>query len=342
MGIRVGSLEELEGLSDAPFAHKCTDGGVRERRMRTLVTGASGFVGAAIVRALTAAGHEPVAAVREHSNIHRLPKDVATATLDLEDLSSIERAVRDTRPDAIIHAAAYGAVHTERDALRMVSVNVRGTLALHAASVETGVKRFVHLATAFEYAPSAAALGEDAPLDPRGSYAATKAAAAVALMQLARERSPRSVVMRLFNQFGPGDAPARLAQQIVTGKREGTRVELTAGVQQRDFSYVHDTARRIVAIAELPEDLYPAGTTLNVASGRAISVMEFATAFAAALDAGDLLRFGQIPERADAPHDLVADVSRLTALFARAGQPQTLSLTPLVEAARACLENGAS
>lgn len=63
---------------------------------------------------------------------------------------------------------------TQRDALRMLSVNVRGTAALYLAAAAAGIKRFVHLGTAFEYGPSSDVVDESSPLRPKGIYAAWK------------------------------------------------------------------------------------------------------------------------------------------------------------------------
>jgi nucleoside-diphosphate-sugar epimerase len=304
--------------------------------VKVLVTGAAGFVGAEIVRALRTAGVDVVAAVRGQKQ--RLPLSVACVPLELADIDSIRRAL-DTRPDAIIHAAGYGAVvSAERDAVRMVNVNVAGSLAIHAAAAARGVGRFIHLGSAIEYGSSRDALHEEAELRPRGAYAASKLAAYLALSEQGRSKGLPPVTLRLFNLFGPADDPSRLGGQIIRAARDGTRASLTLGNQRRDFSFVRDVARRIAVVTLLSADYYPVGGTFNVASGRPVLVREFALSLSRALGVEHLIDLGTHTERNEAPNDMFADITKLRVLFQDAGRADALRETPLDVAAYECLQ----
>jgi nucleoside-diphosphate-sugar epimerase len=303
--------------------------------MRVLVTGANGFVGSHVVKGLLVEGHEPVVATRNGVG-HRLggvADRIADVRLDLEEIGTIQPALAEARADVIIHCAAYGANSTERDAERMARVNVVGALLLHQAASAAKVARFVHLGTAFEYGPQSTAVTEETPLRPIGMYAATKAAGYLLLRESSRAQGPSVVVLRLFNLFGPGDAPGRIASQIVAGAAARRPVSLTTGRQRRDFSYVVDAARDIVTLATLPEDQFPAGEDFNVASGSSCTVRDFGVALADALDATSLLRFGEIEEREDAPSDMFSFPRRFSELMHRVGARRPC--TPLAVAAHA-------
>ena len=120
--------------------------------MKVLVTGGTGFVGSAVVRALLTRNLSVRALVRpgsDRSNLHALPVEIAVG--DLCDGASLERAVRGCR--AIFHVAADYRLWT-RDPNRMYRTNVEGTETLLRLALAAGVERFI-------YTSSVATLGAD-------------------------------------------------------------------------------------------------------------------------------------------------------------------------------------
>lgn len=111
--------------------------------MRVLLTGATGFVGSHVARALVAAGHE-VRAITRPTSAREILADVPEIEWvggDVTDVGSLRAAVRDR--DAVIHAAAAVAF-SPGAAARQRLVNVEGTRHVLEAAREAGVKRFVH------------------------------------------------------------------------------------------------------------------------------------------------------------------------------------------------------
>lgn len=110
-----------------------------------LLTGASGFVGAAVTRALIAAGYEVRALVRSPGSFSP-PPGVTTCPGDITDLGSTIEAARGCT--SVIHCAADYRLSLRRaDAGRMIAVNVGGTANVLRAARETGAKRLVHCST---------------------------------------------------------------------------------------------------------------------------------------------------------------------------------------------------
>jgi dihydroflavonol-4-reductase len=109
--------------------------------MKILVTGASGFIGSALCRALVNAGHHVRAFHRASSSLKRLGDlPVEHAIGDLTQPNTLSAAVEGI--DVIFHTAAL--MGTERDPGRLYSVTVEGTRSLLKAAHQAGIKRFIH------------------------------------------------------------------------------------------------------------------------------------------------------------------------------------------------------
>lgn len=113
--------------------------------MRALVTGGTGFVGSAVVRALLAQGAEVVCLVRPAANLANLEGlAVERATGDLADVASLRRALSGC--SQLYHVAAYYGTR-EQDAELMARVNVDGTRNILLLAAELGLERIVHTST---------------------------------------------------------------------------------------------------------------------------------------------------------------------------------------------------
>lgn len=228
-----------------------------------LITGASGFVGRHLLAELR----------------WRLPAEaVVEARFDVSDARAVSDGVAAARPGALVHLAAIAAPSQARkDPDAAWRVNLGGTLNLARAVLAAEpacVLLFASSADAYGHSFAAGTpLDEAAPLAPLNAYAATKAAADLALGALAAE-GLRCVRLRPFNHTGPGQSEAfavpafaRQIARIEAGKQEPViRVgELGA---YRDFLDVRDVCAAY-AEALARADALPPGAILNLASGQA-------------------------------------------------------------------------
>jgi nucleoside-diphosphate-sugar epimerase len=233
---------------------------------RILLTGASGFVAGHLVPRLRAAF--PAAALTLCG--------VGGEALDIADRDAVFELVRRVRPEACIHLAAISAIgEARRDPERAWRVNLMGTLALAEALREVVPDCVMVFASSAEVYGgtfrSGVALDEGAVLAPMNTYAATKAAADLALGAMAGE-GLRVVRVRPFNHTGAGQSegfvvPA-FAAQIARIGAGGQGAELMVGNLDacRDFLDVRDVCAAYVACIERAEALAP-GAVLNLASG---------------------------------------------------------------------------
>lgn len=189
----------------------------------TLVTGGTGFVGSAVVRALLARGLRVRALVRAGSdrrNLDGLPVELVTG--DLRDPASLAEAVAGCRN--VFHVAADYRIWVP-DPDRMLRANVEGTEALMLAALEAKVERVV-------YCSSVAALGlnadgtpadEETPVQEEqiaGIYKKSKYRAEQAVLALVRDHGLPAVIVNPAGPVGPRDIkPTPTGQMILDAAR---------------------------------------------------------------------------------------------------------------------------
>lgn len=243
--------------------------------MRVLVTGADGFVGRYLVRALVAGGHDPVAAHRRGS---APPAEAHTAVeLELEDRDSVEAAA--AQPvDAVVHLAAIASGREARDDPgRAWAVNAGGTARLADAIARRGGAGplFLLVSTGEVYGHGDAPHGEDDPVRPVSPYAASKAGAELALMETARRTGLRTIVARPFGHTGPGQDPRYVvpafASRLRAARAAGDRAVPAGNLEPvRDFADVRDVVAAYLALLERGR----AGETYNVATGHGLRLAD--------------------------------------------------------------------
>jgi nucleoside-diphosphate-sugar epimerase len=222
-----------------------------------LVTGGSGFIGSAIVRGMSAAGHEVVAPYRPTDVPPRLAEIAAKVRLapgvSITNGEGLDRLLEATRPSWVVHAAAAGVRPGTADAATMTDVNVGGTVRVLESAIRHGVSRMILLGSGFEYRPSEAPLGEDAPVGPTTIYGASKAAASVMATQYRDFEGAEVTVVRLFSVYGPRESPGRFVANAITKALEGAPIDMSSGAQVRDYLYVGDAAEAVIRLLSMAE-----------------------------------------------------------------------------------------
>jgi len=288
--------------------------------MRVVVSGASGFIGGHLVRALAAADVEVVA-------LSRGRPVAGAAEWHAVDVNSPEARRLATRGEAIIHLAALSdASLSRREPFSYGQVNVLGTANLLEAARETGAF-FVLASSQRVYQPGPRPLAEDAPLRPVDPYGYSKMLAELWLRMYREVYGLAAVVLRFFSVYGPGQGLSSGTSGVVSIflHRAMAGEELWVdGDRRADLTYVGDVVRGITAALARRGRCRP---VYNVATGIGTSMQELARLVLAIT--GSRSPFTVRP--ASAPGEgLVADITRAREDFGYAPQvelPEGLART---------------
>jgi len=274
--------------------------------MRILLTGATGFVGRQVLRALRERGVAVRAVIREETEARLAePVEDIVATPDL----FAEKAAWWARVCAGIDIAIHAAWIAEPGSYLHSPKNqacLAGTLELARGAGQAGICRFVGIGTCFEYDLAAGALSVDTPLKPATPYAEAKAAAFTALSRMFAEKGIAFAWCRLFYLYGEGEDARRLVPYLRARLAAGEPAELSSGTQIRDYLDVREAGRMIAEVA-----LGDAQGPLNICSGIPVTVRELAGRIADEYGRRDLLRFSARPDNAFDPPRVVGERAAL-------------------------------
>jgi UDP-glucose 4-epimerase len=207
----------------------------------TLVTGASGFLGKAVMKLL---------AEQKQRTIGLDPRASATTQVvdDLSDRSKLAKLLTGEKVTHIVHAGGVsGPMVLADDPVEVITINVLGSLNLLYAALDTGVRTFI-------YCSSAAALGsfhesvpvdENYPLRPNNTYSASKAAMEMVMRGLWGKIPLDLCSLRFTVIYGPGRETTYTVEEIVGAALAG-RAARIAPMADWPYVYIDDAARAAV------------------------------------------------------------------------------------------------
>lgn len=228
-----------------------------------LVTGAAGFIGSHVSRALRARGASVVGIDNFHSFYDPARKRAAAADagfgtpgmplveLDITDAEALRDLVARVRPEGIIHLAARAGVRPSiDDPVGYAHTNVLGTASVLDAASRARCARVVLASSSSVYgncpsAPFHEDLDVSAPISP---YAATKRANELQASTHHHLTSMPVACLRFFTVYGPGQRPDLAIEQFLHAVRDGRPVSLFGdGSTSRDYTFIDDIVAGVLA-----------------------------------------------------------------------------------------------
>jgi UDP-arabinose 4-epimerase len=298
---------------------------------RVLVTGGAGYIGSHCCKALAEAGFEPFVFDNLSTGHRRAVRWGPLIEGDMRDRDALLSAMRQARPDAVIHFAALSLVgESAQHPERYYDVNVVGTLQLLEAMRAASVERLVFSSTAAVYGePEEVPISETSPEQPVNPYGATKRACERMMADFDAAHGIRSVRLRYFNAAG-ADPAAEIGEmhdpethllpiviEAALGRRPavsvfGSDYPTPDGTAVRDYIHVVDlAAAHVAALRHLLGG--GASDALNLGTGRGASVSEVIARVEAVT--GRAVPVRAASRRVGDPPVLVADPRRAEAVL---------------------------
>jgi nucleoside-diphosphate-sugar epimerase len=278
---------------------------------RAIVTGASGFIGRALLARLDARSARvrgldlPGRTAGERTR----PADLSSASSAAAEVLS---AARDLDGETVVfHLAGFANASVCRaDPPGAFAANVAATANVLEACRAAGISRVLFPSTALVYAlPARLPIDEHAPLGPRSIYAASKIAAEAVLAGYAADFGFSIDVARLGNVYGPGGPADSVAPTLLRQVLGDGRVHLRTLAPIRDFIHCDDVAQGLIRLAEAGSE--PGLRIFNLASGVPTSIAELAELAAGAV--GNALPAIETEPGTRRDDQIALDVGRLRA-----------------------------
>lgn len=234
---------------------------------RVLLTGATGFVGAHLARALAKAGCEVHVLARGTSDLAGAGIDrIATAHRVDDTTESVIAALRAAQPELVYHLASlFIAEHKSEQVSPLIDSNLRFPTQLLEAMAVTGVKRFVNTGTAWQHYE-----GDDAVC----LYAATKTAFEALLDWYVSAHGIKALTLKLYDTYGPDDRRPKLFALLAKAARNGTAMSFSPGEQKLDPVHIDDVSAAFLRAGALTGEGPPRHERYAVTTGQPIKLRE--------------------------------------------------------------------
>ncbi len=247
---------------------------------KVLVTGAGGFIGSHLTDALLEKGAEVTALVHYNSqhrygwieeSPRRNDKNLSLVLGDIRDGNAMRKLVDGHA--VIFHLAALiGIPYSYTAPEAYVETNIKGTLNVLQAGLETKAERIVHTSTSEVYGTAQyIPMNEEHPLQAQSPYSASKIGADKLVESYFRSFELPAVTVRPFNTYGPRQSARAVIPTIISQALQGKEVRLGSLDPVRDMTFIEDTVRGFIAAGE-SEALI--GETINLGTGRGVSIQE--------------------------------------------------------------------
>jgi len=216
--------------------------------MNVLITGATGFIGSNLAKALFDSGHKISLLVRPSSDLSGLSIGKKELSIHIYDgsYSSISKALSQDNIDLVIHCASlFLSSHREEDVERLIDSNIKFPSMLLESMVQHGVHKFINTGTSWQHY-------NDESYNPVNLYAATKQAFDDIVRYYLEVNSIACITLKLFDTYGPNDGRGKLIGFLIKQIKEGGHVDMSPGEQEISLVHIDDvvTAYKL-AIKEL-------------------------------------------------------------------------------------------
>ena len=276
----------------------------------TAVTGATGFIGRHLVRALVSAGCRPTLMARSpnHDGYQKeFGDEIRWATVDLTESNTLREFLFLEKPKVLIHlAGTRGRTDVRGSEAACEELNFRVTVDLLRAALAADVQRIVILGSAEEYGNQPGPHHETLPLLATSPYGVSKARTTEEAMNAYKNAGCPVVVVRPFSVYGPGQPSDMFVAEAVDAAVRNVEFRMSHGEQKRDLIFVEDVVRGLIAAASAPGI---EGRVINLGTSEAYRLREVAELVWRMAGADSPLIIGARHAPAEELYDTWADIT---------------------------------
>jgi NAD dependent epimerase/dehydratase len=244
---------------------------------KVLVTGADGFIGSHLTELLVREGYS-VKALSQYNSFNNwgwlegieCQKEIEILSGDVRDPHYCKQITKGI--DIVFHLAALIAIPYSYSAPdSYIDTNIKGTLNICQASLENNVSRLIHTSTSEVYGTAQyVPIDEKHPLQGQSPYSASKIGADAIALSFFHSFGLAVTIARPFNTFGPRQSARAVIPTIISQIASGIKkIKLGDVYPTRDFSYVADTSRGLILLAQCEKAI---GEAINIGSNFEISI----------------------------------------------------------------------
>jgi len=266
-----------------------------------LVTGATGFLGSHLTRALCTEGYKVIISHREGSSFEKIKDIRRKIVLWNIEKTNIDNIFSSNTIDYVIHCATnYG--RRDPDSCVFKS-NIVFPLELLEACIKYNVKMFINTDSYFNK--------NNLNYSALPSYSKSKKIF-ISLLKDYEKKIPTIVNLRLEHLYGEQDSPSKFIPYCLDAMLKGETLDLTYGHQKRDFIYIHDCADLYIKIIKAHQISEIKGYwDIEIGTGNSITLQSFVLIMKRLSRSTSKLNFGVVPYRADEIMDSRADLTEL-------------------------------
>jgi dolichol-phosphate mannosyltransferase len=239
-----------------------------------LITGATGFIGANLVRYFVSKNIKVNIILKKNSNIWRI-KNIINKTnffyVDLNDEKKLNQKVKLIKPKTIFHLAANGAYSYQTDLNSIKNSILDGTINLINACKKYNFKIFINTGSSSEYGFKKKKMKEKDILVPNSYYSTFKSSATLFCQFESLKSNLPIITVRPFHVYGPYERSNRLIPSLIKNMLSDKKVKLVSPKVSRDMIYISDVVNFYIMVAN-KKNLK--GEIFNLGSGKKTTIKE--------------------------------------------------------------------
>ena len=279
------------------------------QKKKVILTGATGVIGAAVIRQCIKRGWDVCAVVRPQSFKNKYIEETGAVIVpcDLEEIKTLKDNVFCQNADYFIHLGWVGTQKAAREDREVQQKNITYTVNACEVAAQLGCQTFVFAGSQAEYGRLEGCMTPDSPVNPTSEYGKAKLCAGMQTKELCKQFGMRHIYARILSVYGPCNELDTMIMSTIIQLLKGQSPMFTKGEQMWDYLYSDDAARALLLLAEdgISERIYCIG------SGVVRQLKEYMECIGKVINPKISLGIGELPYAPNQVMELYADITAL-------------------------------